>query len=741
MVIMATTKRKTIQARKNMITRLLTTGIIASSLLFGSAIADEGMWQPHQLAQIKDKLKAAGLKLDPEKMADLNQFPMNAIVSLGGCSASFLSEQGLVITNHHCAYGSIQHNSTEENNLLVNGFVAKTMEQEPQASPSARVYVTESLTDVTKDIKGSIPKGAQGVDYFNAIDKREKELVAECEESQDYRCNVYSFHGGAEYFLIKQLAIRDVRLVYAPPSNIGKFGGDTDNWMWPRHTGDWSFYRAYVNKDGQPADFSTDNVPFKPKAFLKVNANGVEKDDYVMVLGYPGRTNRYRTDVEVESTFTNVYPTSKRLREEFIDVIKANSEDGSEARIKYESTIAGLANYAKNYGSMIESFNKGDMLDRKKQLTADLTKWINSDKKRKAKYGNAIDNLAALIIESNKTQDGDIVMGYLTRSTMMRVAKGLYRLAHEKQKPNVERRQGFQERDMKRFGQYMAVVNKRFDETVEKALFMHFVKEYAQLPVDQRNATFDAFFNLQNGLDLDKVAAQIESMYANTELTNTDVRLAWMEKSVDEFKASNDPFIQYAVSQFDNDMIEEEKEKAIGGKLQQARPAYMEAMIAFKKSRNEAVYADANSSLRITYGNVKGYSPQDGITATPFTTLEGMLAKYVPGDDEFDLFDNIRTAIKEKKYGPYKKEALGSVPVNYLTTLDITGGNSGSATLNANGEFVGLIFDGVYESIIGDWDYDPTYNRSIHVSVPYMLWVMEYIDGANNIIDEMTIVK
>lgn len=724
-----------------MIKKLLTTGVIASSLLIGSALADEGMWQPHQLAQIKDKLKAAGLKLDPEKMADLDQFPMNAIVSLGGCSASFLSEQGLVITNHHCAYGSIQHNSTEENNLLVNGFVAKSMDKEPQASPSARVYVTESLTDVTKDIKGSILKGAEGVDYFNAIDKREKELVAECESSQDYRCNVYSFHGGAEYFLIKQLAIRDVRLVYAPPSNIGKFGGDTDNWMWPRHTGDWSFYRAYVNKDGQPADYSTDNVPFKPKAFLKVNANGVDKDDYVMVLGYPGRTNRYRTDVEVESTFTNVYPRSKRLREEFIDVIKANSEDGSEARIKYESTIAGLANYAKNYGSMIESFNKGDMLERKKQLTADLTKWINADKKRKAKYGEAINNLAALIVESNKTQDGDIVMGYLGRSTMMNVAKGLYRLAHEKQKPNVERRRGFQERDMKRFGQYMAVVNKRFDVTVEKALFMHFAKEYAELPADQRNATFDKFFNLQNGLDAEKLAAQVNSMYAKTELGKTDVRLAWMEKSVDDFKASNDPFIQYAVSQFDNDMVEEEKGKEIDGKLKQARPAYMEAVIAFKKSRNEAVYADANSSLRITYGNVKGYSPQDGLTATPFTTLEGMLAKYVPGDDEFDLFENIRTAIKEKKYGPYKKESLGTVPVNYMTTLDITGGNSGSATLNANGEFVGLIFDGVYESIIGDWDYDPTYNRSIHVSVPYMLWVMEYIDGANNIIDEMTIVK
>ncbi len=724
-----------------MIKKILSLGIIASSMFVSAAIADEGMWQPHQLAQIKDKLKAAGLKLDPEKMADLNQFPMNAIVSLGGCSASFLSEQGLVVTNHHCAYGSIQYNSTEENNLLVNGFVAKSMDKEPQASPNARVYVTESLTDVTKDIKGSIPKGAEGVDYFNAIDKREKELVAECESSQDYRCDVYSFHGGAEYFLIKQLAIRDVRLVYAPPSNIGKFGGDTDNWMWPRHTGDWSFCRAYVNKDGKPADYSKDNVPFKPKAFLKVNANGVDEGDYVMVLGYPGTTNRYRTDVEVETTFNNVYPTSKRLREEFIDVIKENSEDGSEERIKYESTIAGLANYAKNYGSMIESFNKGNMLERKQQLTADLTKWINSDKKRKAKYGDAIDNLAALIVESNKTQDGDIVMSYLGRGTMMRVAKGLYRLAHEKQKPNVERRQGFQERDIKRFGQYMGAVNKRYDETVEKALFMHFVKEYAALSADQRNPSFDKYFGLTNDFNETSVEAQINKMYANTELDKADVRLAWMEKSVADFKASNDPFIQFAVSQFEHDMKEEEKEKTLGGKLQQARPAYMEAMIAFKQSRNEVVYADANSSLRITYGNVKGYSPQDGLVATPFTTLEGMLAKYKAGDDEFDLFDNIRTAIKNKQYGPYKKESLGTVPVNYLTTLDITGGNSGSATLNANGEFVGLIFDGVYESIIGDWDYDPEYKRAIHVSVPYMLWVMENVDGADNIVKEMTIVR
>ncbi|QTH65114.1 S46 family peptidase [Psychrosphaera ytuae] len=724
-----------------MIKKLMTTGIALSALVGATAQADEGMWQPHQLPQIKKQLKAAGLKLNPEKMADLSQFPMNAIVSLGGCSASFLSEQGLVVTNHHCAYGNIQHNSTAENNLLVNGFVAKSKDKELAATPNSRIYVTESLTNVTKDIKSSIPHGATGVAYFDAIDKREKELVADCEASQDYRCSVYSFHGGAEYFLIKQLAIRDVRLVYAPPSSIGKFGGDTDNWMWPRHTGDWSFYRAYVGKDGKPADYSEDNVPFKPDAFLKVNANGVDEGDYVMVLGYPGRTNRYRTDVEVENQFTNVYPRSKRLQEEYIDVIKANSEEGSDARIKYAGTIAGLANYAKNYGSMIESYNKGDMLERKRQLNNDLKAWINADKNRKAKYGKALDTLNALILESQKDQEADTLLGLVSRGSMMRVASNLYRLAHEKQKPNVERRRGFQDRDMRRFEQGMKVLNKRFDEQVDKALFLHFVKEYMTLPAEKRNETFDVYFGLDQGLDMKALEDKINKMYAETELTTAEARLAWMEKSVEDFEKSDDPFIQYAVTMYDVAMAKEEQDKALSGKLQQARPAYMEAMIAFKKSRGEAVYADANSSLRITYGNVKGYSPQDGLYATPFTSLEGMLAKYIPGDDEFDLFPNIREAIAAKKYGPYKNEKLGSVPVNYLSTLDITGGNSGSATLNDKGEFVGLVFDGVYESIIGDWDYDPKLNRAIHTSVPFMLWTMEYIDGAQNIIDEMTIVK
>ena len=713
---------------------------LTSLVLAGAAQADEGMWQPHQLQEISGKLKKAGLKLDPSDMANLEQFPMNAIISLGGCTASFLSDQGLAVTNHHCAYGSIQYNSSEDNNLLKKGFVAKDMSKELPAAPGSRIYVTESLTNGTDKITGSISKSVKGEAYFKQIEKNEKALVAECETSQDYRCEVYSFHGGLEYFLIKQLAIRDVRLVYAPPSSIGKFGGDTDNWMWPRHTGDWAFYRAYVNKDGKPADYSEDNVPFKPDAFLKVNANGVDDGDYVMVLGYPGRTNRYRTAAEVENQFTWVYPTAKRYREEYIDTIKTIAPAGSEARIKYESTLASLANYAKNYGSMIESFNKGDMLTRKQKELKELQAWINSSNKRKKKYGKALTELNGLIAEAQVQQERDLILAYIGRTNMMGVSKRLLRLAHEKAKPDAERKQGYQERDMNRFTQGMKRVNRRYDAEVDKAVLAHFIAQYAQFPDSERNEAFDKFFGLDKGFNAAKLQKQLDKMHSETKLDEEAIRLAWMGKSVAEFKKSKDPYIQFAVALYENDRKEEKVAQELSGKLAQARPAYMEAMIAFKKSKGEPVYADANSSLRITYGNVKGYSPQDGLVATPFTTLEGMLAKYVAGDHEFDLFENIRTAIETKDYGKYYRKKVDSVPVNYLSTLDITGGNSGSPTLNGNGEFVGLVFDGVYESIIGDWDYDTKLNRAIHTSVPFMLWTMEHVDGANNIVEEMTIV-
>lgn len=706
-----------------------------------TAQADEGMWQPHQLPQLKETLLEKGLKIDPQNISKLTEFPMNAVISLGGCTASFVSPKGLVVTNHHCAYGSIQYNSSADNNLIEKGFLAKDFSKELPAAPGSRVYVTESLTEVTDKVVGSLGDKLSGEARYKAIDANEKALVAQCEAEEGYRCDIYSFHGGLEYYLIKQLAIRDVRLVYAPPSNIGKFGGDTDNWMWPRHTGDWSFYRAYVSKDGKPADFSEDNVPFEPKSHLKVSAKGVEDTDFVMVAGYPGSTNRYRTAYEVENQFTWVYPKAKQYREEMIDVIKTTAPKGSDARIKYESTIAGLANYAKNYGSMVESYNKGDMLARKQQLEADLSQWVKQDRQRKKQYGDVQSALDALVKAGDQHQARDLVMAYMNRTSLMPMAQKLYRLAHEKQKADNLRDPGYQERDMKRFTQKVKRMSRRFHPSVDAAMLTHFTRYYAELPATEHFTAFDQFFGLEKGFNDKQFAKRLKRMYRDTELGDESKRLAWMDASVADFKRSDDPFIQLAVAMHDTKMALLKEDKQRTGLLQQARPQYMAALIAYQKSLGKPVYADANSSLRVTYGNVKGYSPKDGLYAQPFTTLEGKLAKYIPGDAEFDADARELKKISDKTYGDYYNASVGSVPLNYLSTVDTTGGNSGSPTLNDKAELVGLLFDGVYESIVADWDFDPKLTRSIHLDSRYMLWVMEHVSGADNLLEEMDVVK
>ncbi len=715
--------------------------LVVSALFSVATIADEGMWQPHQLPSIAKQLKKAGLKLDPKDLTDLTGFPMGAIVSLGGCTASFVSDKGLVVTNHHCAYGSIQYNSTEEKNLLEQGFLAKKYAQELQAAPGSRIYVTESISDVTKQMKSGLKDDMSGNERYQYIDTQSKKLVAECESDKAYRCSVVNFHGGLEYYLFKQLTIRDVRIVHAPAKSIGKYGGNVDNWMWPRHTGDYAFYRAYVGKDGKPADYSEDNVPYQPKHHLKVNAKGVDDGDYIMVLGYPGSTNRYRTSEEVINTFTKSYPLSKELMGAMIGIIKENSADGSEARIKYESMLAGLANYEKNRGSMIESYQKGTTEQRKVKLNQELRKWVKAKKSRQKKFGDSLEKLDQLVKQSQQTAKRDTLLSFMRyASQMMSTASRLHRLAIEKQKDDMQRERGYQERDMNRFTQGMKRINRRYDAKVEMPLLFELMDRYAQLPNDQRVPEFDRFFGLDDGYNPEKLKSQLASMYDKTKLDEEQVRLAWMEKSVNDFEKSDDPFIQYAVKTFDARQKLEQQGKEESGQFNAVRPKYMEAIIAYNKSKGLPVYADANSTLRITYGNVKGYSPADGMWAKPFTTLEGITAKDT-GVWPFNSPSKQLQLIEQQKYGKYVKKSLGSVPVNYLGTLDITGGNSGSPTLNNKAELVGLVFDGVYESIIGDWDYDPALNRSIHVDSRYMLWVMEHVDGADNVIKEMEIVR
>ena len=713
---------------------LLTVAVAAT---FG-AQADEGMWQPYQLPAMADELKAKGLEIDVKSISKLTEYPMNAVISLGGCTASFVSPKGLMVTNHHCAYGSIQYNSTPEKNLLKDGFLAKSYDEELQATPGSRIYVTEAVTDVTDKVKQGL-ENKLGNAFYQGIEQREKSLVAECEAEDGYRCQVYSFHGGLEYYLVKQLEIRDVRLVYNPAASVGKYGGDIDNWMWPRHTGDFSFYRGYVSKDGKPADFNQDNVPYEPKSFLKVSAKGVSDGDFVMVAGYPGRTNRYRTANEVENQFEWAYPEGKMLRERFIEIIKETAAEGSDERIKYASMIAGLANYAKNFTSMIEFYGKSTMLDDRMGRESELASWINKDSKRKAKYGKTLAELDKLIAEGQENQARDIILGYIRYTTMVPTARKLYRLANEKQLDDMAREPGYQQRDMTRFTSSMERIDRRYAASVDKAMLFDMLKRYAVLPASERIAALDKVFGIGKQLNEKKLSKTLDKMYAKTKLGDMETRLAWLDKSVADFNASNDPFIQFAVAMYDTDMKTEKKDKELAGKLMKVRPQYMDAIIAYNTQQGKPVYADANSSLRVTVGHVKGYSPQDGLKAVPFTRLEGILAKDT-GADPFDAPSKQLQLIKQKQYGDFYMESIDSVPVNFLSTLDTTGGNSGSPTLNGRAELVGLLFDGVYESIIGDWGYDPESNRSIQVDSRYMLWVMKYLDNADNLLAEMDIV-
>lgn len=704
------------------------------------AMADEGMWQPHQLPQLENVLKQKGLNIDPKSISKLTEFPMNAVISLGGCTASFVSPKGLVVTNHHCAYGSIQYNSTPEHNYLEDGFLAKTTSEELPAAPGSRVYVTKNVDNVTESVIGDLDESLSGEQRYQIIDEKRKLLVSECEDNPGYRCEVYSFHGGLEYYLIKSLEIRDVRLVHAPSMSVGKYGGDIDNWMWPRHTGDYSFYRAYVGKDGQPADFNEQNVPFTPDSFLKVSAKGVKEGEFVMVAGYPGRTNRYRTASEVENTFTYTYPTAKRYREEMIEVIENTAPENSDARIKYESIIAGLANYAKNYGSMLKSYERSGFQKRKMEFEDGLMAWVNGEEARLAQFGSSIDDLNAVIKQDQAHIARDLALGYVARSSLLPAAKDLYRLANEKNKSDMQRKKGYQERDMKRFTGKMKRLSRRFDATVDKEVLLHFIKQYHQLNKSQHVAAFDSFFELGEQFNEARLRQLLDKMYRKTQLGDEETRLKWMTASVEDFKASDDPFIQYAVAMYDTNMEMEKQGDEITGRLQSLKPKYMQAVIAYNNSLGKPVYADANSTLRVSYGQVKGYSPRDGDYMLPFTSLRGLLEKET-GKEPFDSPKALLKQIKDKNYGEYSLKSINSVPVNFLSTVDTTGGNSGSPTMNGNAELVGLLFDGVFESVIGDWDFDINLNRSIHVDSRYMLWVMEHVDHADNLLREMVIVK
>ncbi len=712
--------------------------LIPLSLLAAAlpALAVEGMWMPQQLPQITKALKAEGLKIAPEQLAKLTEYPMGAVISLGGCTASFVSPQGLVVTNHHCAYGSIQYNSKPERDLLKNGFLAQSLGEELPAAPGSRVFVTESVTDVTAQILDKAVQAATGAARVKAIEAREKTLTAACEVG-GYRCRVASIYGASQYQLFKQMEIRDVRLVYAPPMGVGKFGGDTDNWMWPRHTGDFSYYRAYVGADGKPADFSPDNKPYQPKYHLKLASSALNEGDFVMVAGYPGTTNRLRLAPEVAFAFDFSQPSRVKMLGESIAVTEAATAGRKDAQIAMASSLAGLNNSWKNLQGQQKSFeDTPEIMERKNREFAGLKSWVQADAGRRAQYGESIATVEKLLAERQALQRREFLLAG-TSPRLLAAARQMYKLARQHQLPDAERDSGYQQRDELRIRQGLQTIDRRYDEATDKALVAHFLVQYLAQPADTLNKPFLDALGLQAGMNEAAIKARLDAIYAASTLAKTADRMAWVGKAPADFQASNDAFIKAAVALAENDEARELRDKEAAGLMQPAYAKTLQAVVAWHASKGEVVYPDANGTLRISFGKVTGRNPgADGTNWTAFTTLRGVLAK-ATGEGEFDAPAAQLAAIKSYKLDRYGMKSLDSVPVNFLSTLDTTGGNSGSPVLNAKGELVGLLFDGTLDSVIDAWDFNAKMSRSICLDTRYMQWQMKNVDHADRLLKEM----
>jgi hypothetical protein len=700
---------------------------VALSGVFAIAHADEGQWQPHQLSQLKSELKRIGMTIPVDKLTDLSKHPMSAIVSTGGCSASFVSPDGLIVTNHHCGYAAIQRNSTPEHNYIVNGYLARDRAGELPGGPSMLVYVTEKVENVSDRVLKGLAPAMSGRERYEEVQSRIKALIAECETDKAYRCSVPAFHRGLEYYRIRQLMIRDVRLVYAPSDKIGNYGGDVDNYEFPRHTGDFSFLRAYVGKDGRPADPSPDNVPYKSKDFLVVSAEGLKNGDPILLAGYPGRTSRYKLPAEIRFARDTDFPVRVAGMQADLAVIAAATMGNPAYDVRYASVVKGINNVMKKTQGLMDGFARKDIAAIKDVQDAEFRAWFRQNQAGVSK--TVLADLDAVIAADMALSEEEYAWSVATHSDLLASARTLYRLALERQKPDPKRDAGYQERDLSFIKARLTRLEQSFVTGVDEARYAAALQRYGKLAARTHPQALDPLLPDPHALP---------ALYKSTELTDTAKRLAWIGKDPDAFRKSDDGFIKLAVKLHDVSASLENRRKEINGNLERIIPQYMAGVIAWKKSQGKPVYADANSTLRVTYGTVAPYTARDSVVKGPFTTVDGVVEKHT-GKDPFIAPKPLLDAVKEKRFGAFKDPVLGTVPVNFLSSADTTGGNSGSAVMNKRAELVGLNFDSTYESITKDWYFDSAITRAIHVDIRYMLWVMKEVDHADNLLKEMTI--
>lgn len=695
-----------------------------------NVIADEGMWEPYELPKLESELKKSGFTKDVASLSNLFEHPMSAVVSLGGCSAAFVSPEGLIATNYHCIESSfLQYNSSDDENLFETGFLARSKDKEKRSAPGARVYITTESKEITNQVLSGVTDETESLDRAKLIENNKKLIIKQCENSEEIECRVRTFFSGEVYKLEKLFKIKDVRLVYAPPAYVGEYGGEIDNWMYPRHTGDFALLRAYVGKDGSSSEFSKENIPYASNSFLEISAKGVNEGDFVMVLGYPGRTNRLLTFNEIKYDLKIGFQESIRFLNQGIKLIDENTSEEDGTKLKYRGRKSGFENYYKKISGQKNGAENFELLKTEKAKWDNFLSFV--EKNASDKESDYLDELLALI---DATLQERLSRRYYGNSSLIAMAQRLYRNAAEKEKSDPERKQGYQNRDQERLSNSIKRMDYSFDSNVDKAIFLDRLEAYKGFSKNLRRPVFSKELNLDQELGKTKII--VDEIYSSTFITSAEM-LRLKDMSLKQMNALNDPLIIFVKSIYEESLKYEKMYEKQSARREFLKSNFIKLLRKYYKSINKEIYADANGTLRATYGNVLGVSIKDGAFYKPFTTLEGIVEKHT-GVNPFNVEKSLLNKIAEKDYGDYVFDHVGSVPVNFLSTLDITNGNSGSATINSNFELVGLAFDGMIETIIADYKYIPQ-ARTISVDSRYLLWTLDKVEKANNILEELTI--
>ncbi len=711
--------------------RLISLVVVVS--MVGFTFADEGMWTMDQIHKLD--LEKKGLKIPLNEVYNTDGTSLfNAIVNLGGGTSEFVSHNGLILTNHHVAYGAVQRASTQGTDYLTDGFLANTMQDEIQA-PGTSAMIIDEIRDVTDEVLMAGAKIKNLVKRQKAIDAKIQSMTDAIEDGkEDVTARIAAMYEGQQYLLYIYKRFDDVRIVYMPPLAIGNYGADIDNWMWPRHTGDFAYARVYVSPDGVGRKYDPENVPYKPKKWLKISTRDLNDGDFTMIMGFPGRTSRYRTSHSVKFNHKLYYPDWLQMAEDILVILDKASDDSPDAAMAVAGQRKGIANYQKKWGGTVASMDKYDFLNETLKQEQKFQQYVSSDRKLKKKYGNLLDDIGTLYKDQIANKKHDDLLNYFGGywgfvGTIPAVANNIYYVAKEREKPASERDPNFSEKDIQRNIERLHYRYMGFYEPAQKQLYKYFLEKSEKLPINSRVKGIDAVL-AKNNLT---AAEYVDFAFANTKLKDPEYVKSLINLKSAEMEKLDDPFINFAAAIYEENEAARKRNEKFGAEITELRKNYMEAL---RLVSDVAVYPDANSSIRFTYGDVEGYKPRDAVYYKPFTTLGGAIEKDT-GVSPFDVPAKLKELYNERDYGKWIDPDLNDVPIAFLHTTDITNGNSGSPVLNAYGEMIGIAFDGNLEAMLSDWKFDPAIQRTISVDTRYVMFVTEKYAGADYLLEEM----